>query len=115
GMDSRLYMQGRSVAALLRVGKSDTPLREFVRSEHYAATNLADETHASMYRDRRWKLTVYHQKGICELYDHDADPWENTDLSEDPDYADVKWDLLRRSYDATVYAHPVQTDRYGPF
>ncbi len=115
GMDVPLYVQGRSAASLLREGASDTPHREFVRSEHYAATNLADETHASMYRDRRWKLTVYHQKGICELYDLDADPWEHNDLSEDPDCADVMWDLLRRSYDATVYSHPVQTDRYGPF
>ena len=115
GMDLPLYLQGRSAAALLREGASDSPHRDFARAEYYAAANLADETHATMLRDRRWKLVVYHQKGICELYDLDADPWEHKDLSGDSAYADVKWRLLQRSYDATVYAHPAQTDRYGPF
>ena len=115
GMDVPPYVQGRSAASLLREGATSSPHREFVRTEHYAATNLADETHATMYRDRRWKLVIYHQKDICELYNLEADPWEHQDLSQDPDYAELKWDLLRRSYDATVYARPAQTDRYGPF
>ena len=109
------WVQGRSAAALLRTGESAGPHRDFVRAEHYAATNLADATHATMYRDRRWKLVVYHQKDICELYDLDADPWEHNDLSRSPQHADTLMTLLRRSYDATVYAHPAQTDRYGPF
>ena len=115
GMDVPPYVQGRSLAGRIRDGDASAPHREFVRIEHYAATNLADETHATMYRDRRWKLAVYHDKDICELYDLEADPWEHNDLSRDPDYAQVKWDLLRKSYDATVNAHPAQTDRYGPF
>ena len=109
------YVQGRSAASRLCGEERSAPHREFVRTEHYAATNYPDETHATMYRDRRWKLVVYHQKDICELYDLEADPWEHRDLSEDPAYADVKWDLLRKCYDATIYAHPAQTDRYGPF
>ncbi len=115
GMEIPAYVQGHSAAARICGNGSAAPHREFLRCEHYAATNLADETHATMYRDRRWKLTVYHDKALCELYDLEADPWEHNDLSEDPAYTDVKWDLLRRSYDATVYAHPAQTDRYGPF
>ncbi|MDE2852635.1 MAG: sulfatase-like hydrolase/transferase [Chloroflexota bacterium] len=115
GMDVPPWVQGRSAASLLAGDALSTPHREFVRAEHYAATNFPDKTHATMYRDRRWKLVTYHQKQICELYDLENDPWEHNDLSEDPDYAAVKWDLMRRSYDATVYAHPVQTDEYGPF
>ena len=115
GMDVPPYVQGRSVASRVAGEDEPAPHREFVRTEHYAATNFPDETHATMYRDLRWKLVIYHQKDICELYDLEADPWEHHDLSEDPDYSAIKWDLLRRSYDATVYAHPAQTDRYGPF
>ena len=115
GMDLPPHVQGRSLAPGI-CGRTDAATqRDFVRCEHYAATNLADATHATMYRDRRWKLVVYHEKGICELYDLEADPWEHHDLSELPEYRDVKWDLMRRSFDATVYSHPVQTDRYGPF
>ena len=114
-MDVPPWVQGRSLAALLAGKKLSAPHREFVRTEHYAATNLADATHATMYRDRRWKLVIYHQKDICELYDLENDPWEHHDLSHDPAYNAVKWDLMRKSFDATVYAHPAQTDRYGPF
>ncbi len=115
GIDVPLHVQGRSAASWICGEERSAPHRQFVRAEHYAATNYPDETHATMYRDRRWKLVVYHQKDICELYDLEADPWEHCDLSEDSAYTDVKWDLLRKCYDATVYAHPAQTDRYGPF
>ncbi|MDE2856944.1 MAG: sulfatase-like hydrolase/transferase [Chloroflexota bacterium] len=114
-MEAPRYVQGRSLAARLRNEPTDAPHREYARSEHYAATNFPDKTHATMYRDRRWKLIVYHRKNICELYDLEADPWEHHDLSRDPAYAEVKWELLQKSYDATVYARPAQTDRYGPF
>ena len=115
GMEIPPYVQGRSLAARLRGQACDLAHRDYVRTEHYAATNFPDKTHANMYRDRRWKLVTYHTKDICELYDLENDPWEHNDLSEDPDYAEVKWELMRKSYDATVYAHPVQTDEYGPF
>ena len=109
------FVQGRSAASWICGGTLNAPHREFVRAEHYAATNFPDETHATMYRDRRWKLAVYHKKNLCELYDLENDPWEHHDLSEDPEYTALKWELMQRSYDATVYAHPKQTDRYGPF
>ena len=115
GMDVPAHVQGRSLAPGICGHDGAAPQRDFVRCEHYAATNLADETHATMYRDRRWKLVLYHDKDICELYDLEADPWEHHDLSEVPEYSHVKWALMRRSFDATVYSHPVQTDRYGPF
>ncbi len=115
GMEAPPWVQGRSLAPLLAGDKLSAPHREFVRAEHYAATNLADATHATMYRDRRWKFVIYHQKDLCELYDLENDPWEHNDLSEDPAYAALKRKLLQRSFDAAVYARPAQTDRYGPF
>ena len=115
GTDVPPWVQGRSLVSRICGAELNAPHREFVRAEHYAATNLADGTHATMYRDRRWKLVVYHQKYVCELFDLENDPWEHHDLSEDPNYAALKWELLQRSYDAAVYARPAQTDRYGPF
>tara|TARA_A100001037_G_scaffold242657_1_gene223177 strand:+ start:1121 stop:1303 length:183 start_codon:yes stop_codon:yes gene_type:complete len=34
------------------------------------------ETFANMHRTRRYKLAVYHGKGVGELFDLKADPWE---------------------------------------
>lgn len=114
-MEIPQYVQGKSLARLLR-GESDAmPHREFVRTEHYGATNFPDHSHATMYRDKRWKLVTYHRKNLIELYDLDNDPWEHHDLSESPEHQHIKWELMQRSYDATVYAHPIQTDEYGPF
>ena len=115
GMEIPPFVQGRSLAGRMTGAAAATPHRDFARAEHYAATNFPDKTHATMYRDRRWKLVTYHQKQICELYDLENDPWEHRDLSQDPDCADTLLELTRRSHDATVYAHPAQTDSYGPF
>lgn len=111
GIEIPYYVQGRSLAPLLR---GDAPIdehREAARCEFFGALATPDQTHATMYRDRRWKLVVYHQKGICELYDLDNDPWEHNDLSEHTDYQDIKWELIQKSFDATVYAHPQMTPR----
>ena len=111
GMDVPYYVQGKSLAPLLRGEVSAADHREAVRSEYFGATALPDQTHATMYRDRRWKLVVYHQKGICELYDLENDPWEHNDLSEHTDYQSVKWELMQKSFDAAVYAHPQMIPR----
>jgi len=113
GMKIPRYVQGKSLAPLMN-GDATTH-RDFVRSEHYGATNFPDHTHATMYRDKRWKLVTYHQKNLMELYDLDNDPWEHHDLSESPEHQEIKWELVRQSYDATVYTHPMQIDEYGPF
>ncbi|MEZ4616167.1 MAG: DUF4976 domain-containing protein [Caldilineaceae bacterium] len=68
-----------------------------------------------MYRDRRWKLINYHGKDLFELYDLANDPWEHRDLSGDPAYRDLLVDLLRKSFDATVYAHPPVPARVASF
>jgi arylsulfatase A-like enzyme len=110
-IDIPYYVQGKSLIQLLRGGVYGYEHREAARCEFFGALATADQTHATMYRDRRWKLVVYHQKGICELYDLNNDPWEHNDLSEHADYRDIKWELMQKSFDATVYAHPQMIPR----
>ena len=104
---------GRSLMPVLRGGPDRH--RDFVRSEFYGAINYPDQTHATMYRDRRWKLVTYHGKNLFELYDLEADPWEHRDLSRDPVHRGVLLDLLRRSFDATIAALPPAPERTQPF
>ncbi len=111
GVEIPYHVQGSSLARLLRGNTATHIHREAVRSEFFAALATPDQTHATMYRDRRWKLVGYHQKGICELYDLENDPWEHNDLAEHADYQAIKWELMQKSFDATVYAHPQMIPR----
>ena len=62
--------QGRSLLPLLTGAAPPGQHRDFVRSEYYDAVGdlptrptpnaTLPSTYATMYRDRRWKLVVYH-------------------------------------------------------
>jgi len=99
-------MQGRSLARVIEGGDNDGEAhRDFVRTEYFGVRGRpAGRSFATMYRDRRWKLVVYHNHGTGELYDLDDDPWEFVDRWNDPDFRDVKSDLIARSFDATAMA-----------
>ena len=101
--------RGRSLWPILTGTADPHQHRAFVRSEYYAAANLPHHSFATMYRDRRYKLVVYHGTGLGELYDLEADPDEFTSLWNDPTHQAIKLDLLQRSFDASVAAMD-----YGP-
>ena len=113
GVETPYYVQGKSLMPVLHGERADH--RDFVRTEFFGAINYPDQTHATMYRDQRWKLITYHGKNLFELYDLANDPWEHDDLSDHPDYQAVKWDLMRKSFDAMVYAHPPMPARVASF
>jgi arylsulfatase len=102
-------VQGRSLLPILTGAASPREHRDFVRTECYAAFDMPNRTFATMYRERRWKLVVYHHVGIGELYDMEADPDEYASLWDSPDHQAIKAELLLKGYDATVKAMP-----YGP-
>jgi arylsulfatase A-like enzyme len=103
--------QGRSLLPILTGAAPAGHHRDFVRSEYYDAVELPNHTFGTMYRDRRWKLIVYHDLEVGELYDMQSDPWEHDNLwdSDEPEHQRVKTDLLKRTFDATVRAMD-----YGP-
>ena len=55
-----------------------------------------------MYRDRRYKLSVYHGHGLGELYDLEQDPWEHHNLWDDPGSQQLKARLMAASFDSHV-------------
>ncbi len=67
-----------------------------------------------MYRDRRYKLVVYHGHGLGELYDLGEDPGEFENLWDSADHVDLKIDLIQRSFDATMLAMDRGPERIGP-
>jgi arylsulfatase A-like enzyme len=61
--------------------------------DHAAVTTFRRNNHA--VRTERWRYIRYADGGE-ELYDHDADPYEWTNLAADAKYADVKKELAKR-------------------
>ena len=57
-----------------------------------------------MIRDRRYKLAVYHGHPVGELFDLQEDPDEHRNLWHDAGHAELRFDLLRRCFDATAFA-----------
>ncbi len=96
---------GRSLLpAMCDCGREFEP-REFVRSE-YCNSNRGSKhtkpTYATMYRTQRYKLVVYHTVDSGELYDMEADPDEQHDLWNDPEYRELRFELMKRSFDTSV-------------
>jgi len=49
-----------------------------------------------MLRNKKYKLIVYPQIDRTQLFDIEQDPWEMTDLSDDPTHASIKAGLLQQ-------------------
>jgi len=108
GVRQSEHVQGRSLMPIMRGETPPGQHRDFVRCEYYDALDsqfVAGEgegSFATMYRDRRYKLVVYHDHGLGELYDLQQDPWEFDNLWDDPDCQQLKCDLLQACFDQTM-------------
>jgi hypothetical protein len=68
-----------------------------------------------MYRNKRYKLNVYHGNEYGELYDLQSDPNEFSNLWEDPDHQELKYRLIKASFDASVIITDPGSHRIGRF
>ena len=111
--------QGPSLLPILTGRAAPDHHRDFVRCESYDSFNLPNQTWGTMYRDRRWKVVVYHGHGTQllagELYDMERDPHEFGSLWDDPEHRAIKLELLQRSFDATVRAIDYGPPRIMPY
>ena len=62
----------------------------------FAETYARGQRPARMIRSGRWKLNVYHGYDHPQLFDMETDPDEENDLGTDPDYAEVRRELMVR-------------------
>ena len=106
GLDQPEYMQGRSLLPLLR---GEAPLgrhRDSVRCEYVDALDThftgGTPTFGTMYRTERYKLCMYHNKNLGELFDLRTDPWEFEDLWDSPEHQEIKHKMINDSFNAHV-------------
>lgn len=106
GVEVPGYFQGQSLLPVLAGEVSGDEIRDAVRCEYFDAL---DETftgggacHATMHRDHRYKLVIYHDANLGELYDLQEDPWEHRDLWDDAAYQEVKNRLIAVSFNRHV-------------
>ncbi len=102
-------MQGISLRNLLIDAEAQDHHRDFVRCEYFQAINPSmtrnySGTFATMIRDERYKLVVYHGHGLGELFDLETDPDEFDNLWDDPALIETKLALMQRSFDALALA-----------
>ncbi len=113
GLEVPERMTGRSLGPILR-GESAAPHRDFVRCEYYDALAAPDGTFATMYRDERYKLVLYHGHDLGELYDLDEDPGEFENMWDEPEAQPLKLELMQKSFDASMLAMDRGPRRVGP-
>ncbi len=106
GVEIPEWVQGRSLSPILRGEADPHTLRDFVRSEYFDALSPhftgGDGSFATMYRNRRYKLVVYHGHGLGELYDLEEDPHEFENLWDSESHRHLRAELLYASFDAHV-------------
>lgn len=113
GIEVPDYFQGQSLMPVLRGEQSGDQIRDFVRCEYFEALDPfftdGPGSFATMYRDDRYKLTLYHDQKLGELYDLENDPWEFDDLWDSPEHQAVRSELTLESF----HSHVMQTTDVG--
>ena len=110
-------MQGKSLLPLLS-GKA--PLdrhKPYVLSEYFDSLLYEGSrgSRASMYYDGRYKLSVYHDAGLGELFDLAEDPQEFDDLWNKPECAGLKCRLLGEHFNAMMRVSGIGPSRSSSF
>ena len=108
------YITGKSLLPILTGERAPDEHRDFVRCEFIDALDLPDASVATMTFDGRYKIILYHNHNLGELYDLELDPDEFDDLWDRSEYQQLKSELMQRSYDASMVTLYRGRDRLGP-
>lgn len=106
GVEQPDYFQGNSLLPIIEGDASAEHHRDFVRCEYFDSLDPhftgGTGSFGTMHRTNRYKLCMYHDKDLGELYDLQEDPWEFNDLWDSPDHQQIKHQLIYESFNAHV-------------
>ena len=117
------WMQGKSLLPILEGSAPANFHKSFVRTEHYDVLNMFapyepeknTPDYATMYRDEQYKLVNYHNLEYGELYDLTADPNEFLNLWESKQHRTIKFELIKKSFDASMVITDPGPERIGRY
>jgi len=94
--------------------------RDGVYCEYYNASPAMTSpqrkrAYATMWRTQAHKVVVYHGEDFGELYDLRRGPDEFENRWEDPEYVDVRFEMMKRCFDARVFAMDPLSGRVSGF
>ena len=106
GLDTPRTMAGQDQAAVWRGDISQGRDHVIVENRHQPTT-----IHMKTYVDERFKLTVYYNREYGELFDLDRDRGEHNNLWTNPDFAQLKAELVTRLLFAEMGKEPLWMPR----
>ena len=107
-------MQGKSLLPILTGLTNGDYHRDSVRSEYYKVLS-GTASYATMIRDQRYKLINYHGHELGELFDLELDPNEFENLWNNPDYTEIRFQLMQKNFDALAFAVDTGSPRVSGF
>lgn len=109
--------QGLSLYALLNGDSALHQHKPYVLSEYFDALGFPGSigSRASMYFDGRYKLIVYHDAEEGELFDLDNDPHEFHDRWHDPQFKQLKAQLIQQHFAAMMKVSGAGPERISDF
>ena len=114
GLEIPNAMQGKSLVPILQGNADAHAHRDYVFSEYYNAWSHR-HSYGTMYRNESHKMIVYHGTDQGELYDLQTDSNEFKNLWHSPDHSTLKTNLLKATFDASVFTMDPTPLREGPF
>ena len=117
------WTQGKSLWPIISGQQQPDHHHDFVRCEFYDVLDMKwgkegqndPPSYATMYRNDRYKLVVYHGSEYGELYDLEQDPDEFNNLWFDDAKSKVRMQLLKDSFDASMVIVDPGSTRIGRF
>ena len=113
-------VQGKSLKSLLAGETSLDAHKTRVICEYNdaignCATQDNEGTHGYMYFDGRYKVSIYQNHDIGELYDLENDPGEFDNLWNNPNFSELKAEIMYRALDAYLGTSDAGIYRSHPY
>ena len=114
GMEVPGRMQGRSFHDICTGQAEPAHHRDSVYCEYYnSLVSHGRAATATMRFDGRYKTVVFHGSDQGEIYDLETDPQEFHNLWGNPQHNDLRIELMKRCFDASVFTTDPEPPRIG--